>query len=256
MALGGSKTQLKEILLDLALYYKVNELRFRHDPRNRLQKAFYAKLIHKSDVVFDVGANVGQRTAIFSRLAQVVVAFEPQAECIRHLKSRFRFARNVEIQPVALSDSEGEAIIYQSNSNTVSSMSEKFVDTVKPVFTDTTWDKPVTIHTKTLDQMIDIYGMPRFIKIDVEGFEINVLRGLSLPAPFISFEFLPLAMDEVEKCLARLHEISKDYVYDYCLGEDLDFVLPAHVDYETFVNEVMPTLKTAETFGDIYAILK
>ena len=43
---------------------------------------------------------------------------------------------------------------------------------------------------------------------------------------------------------------------DYCLGEDLEFVLPAHVNYETFVNEVIPNLETAATFGDIYAILK
>jgi FkbM family methyltransferase len=248
---------MKEMLVEAGLYYKVNEIRFRHDQRNRLQKAFYAKLIKKSDLVFDVGANVGQRTAIFSNLAHLVVAFEPQVECVRHLKSRFRFARNVEIQPVALSDSEGEAIIYQSSSNTVSSMSEKFVDTVgKTVFAEVNWDNRVTIQTKTLDQMIAIYGMPGFIKIDVEGFEINVLRGLSRPAPFLSFEFIPLAMDEVKKCLARLHEISNDYLYDYCLGEDLDFVLPRHVSYETFVNEVIPKLEMAETFGDIYAILK
>ena len=248
---------MKEMLLDAGLYYKVNEIRFRNDDRSRLQKVFYSKLIQKSDVVFDVGANVGQRTAIFSDLACLVVAFEPQAECVRHLKSRFRFKRNVEIQPIALSDSEGEAVIYQSSSNTISSMSEKFVKTVgKTVFADENWDKSITIRTRTLDQMIALYGMPALIKIDVEGFEINVLRGLSRPAPFLSFEFIPLAMDEVKKCLARLHEISGDYLFDYCLGEDLDFVSPAHVNYETFVKDVVPKLETAASFGDIYAILK
>jgi FkbM family methyltransferase len=248
---------MKEMLVDTGLYYKVNEIRFRHDDRSRQQKAFYAELIKKSDVVFDVGANVGQRTAIFSDLARLVVAFEPQAECLRHLKSRFRFKRNVQIQPVALSDSEGEAVIYQSSSHTISSMSEEFVNTVgKTVFADAKWDRQISIKTSTLDQMIARYGMPGFIKIDVEGFELNVLRGLSQPAPFLSFEFIPLAMDEVKKCLARLQEISADYLYDYCLGEDLDFVLPAHVNYDTFVNEVIPKLETAATFGDIYAILK
>ena len=251
------KKLIKELLLDVGLYYKVNAFRFRHDARNRSQRTFYANVIRKTDVVFDVGANVGQRSEIFSQLAAQVVAFEPQAECIRHLKSRFRFRRNVEIQPVALSDSEGEAVIYQSSSNTLSSMSEKFVDTVgKSVFTEANWDNRVTIHTRTLDQMIDVYGTPGFIKIDVEGFEINVLRGLSRPAPFLSFEFTPLAMDEVKKCLARLHEISENYLYDYCLGEDLDFVLPEHVNYQTFVNEIIPKLESAGTFGDIYAILK
>jgi FkbM family methyltransferase len=251
------KKLIKDVLLHLSLYYKVNAWRFRHDTRNRSQKAFYSTVIQKSDLVFDVGANVGQRTAIFSDLARLVVAFEPQAECLRHLKSRFRFKRNVQLQPVALSDSEGEAVIFQSSSHTISSMSEEFVNTVaKTVFADDTWDQRATINTRTLDQMIALYGMPGFIKIDVEGFEINVLRGLSHPAPFLSFEFIPVAMNEVKKCLARLHEISEDYLYDYCLGEDLEFVLPAHVNYETFVNEIIPRLETAATFGDIYAILK
>ena len=93
-----------------------------------------------------------------------MVAFEPQAECLRHLQSRFRFKRNVQIQPVALSDSEGEAVIYQSSSHTISSMSEEFVNTVaKTVFADDTWDQRATINTRTLDQMIALYGMPGFI---------------------------------------------------------------------------------------------
>ena len=139
----------------------MNAWRFRHDTRNGLQKAFYSTVIQKSDLVFDVGANVGQRTAIFSDLARLVVAFEPQAECLRHLQSRFRFKRNVQIQPVALSDSEGEAVIYQSSSHTISSMSEEFVNTVaKTVFADDTWDQRAIINTRTLDQMIALYGMP------------------------------------------------------------------------------------------------
>ncbi len=251
------KRFVKEILLGAGLYYKVNAYRFGHDQKNTSQKAFYSTIIGRDDLVFDVGANVGQRAAIFSELARTVVAFEPQAECVRHLRSRFRFKRNVKIEPVALSEERGEAVIYESSAHTVSSMSPKFIESVgKKVFQDETWDEKVVVHTKTLDQMIELYGLPRFIKIDVEGFELNVLNGLSRPVPMLSFEFIPLALDEVEKCLSRLNEISADFLYDYCLGEKLDFVLREHVDYETFSRDVLPELERAPSFGDIYAINK
>ena len=251
------KRFLKKILLGLGLYHKVNAYRFGHDQRNISQKAFYSTIIGHDDLVFDVGANVGQRAAIFSELARTVVAFEPQAECVRHLRSRFRFKRNVEIQPVALSEAAGEAEIYESSAHTVSSMSPKFIESVgKKVFKDETWDRKVVVKTGTLDQMIEVYGLPRFIKIDVEGFELNVLKGLSHPVPLLSFEFIPIAIDEAKQCIDKLNEISADYLYDYCLGENLDFVLPDHVDYETFSRDVLPELESAASFGDIYAILK
>lgn len=251
------KTSLKELLLDVGLYYKINGYRFRHDQRNISQIAFYSRIIGRDDLVFDVGANVGQRAAIFSDLARTVVAFEPTAECVRHLRSRFRFQRNVEIQPVALSEAEGEAIIYQSSAHTVSSMSPAFIENVgKKVFKDETWDGKVAVKTRTLDQMIDLYGLPRFIKIDVEGFELSVLKGLSRSVPILSFEFIPIAIDEAKQCLEKLNEISADYLYDYCLGENLDFVLREHVDYQTFSRDVLPELERAASFGDIYAILK
>lgn len=257
MTESAPKRLLKNILLKAGLYYKINRLRFPHDQRNISQKAFYAKLLDADDLVFDVGANVGQRAAIFAELAGMVIAFEPQAECVMHLKSRFKSKPNVKIEQLALSDTVGEAVIYESSSSTVSSMSPKFIEEVgKKVFKEDTWQREVSVRTDTLDRMILRYGMPHFVKIDVEGFELNVLKGLSQVVPLLSFEFTPLAIDEVQKCVSRLNRISPDYLYDYCLGEDLDFVLPEHADFDTFVRTVLPELEQAGSFGDIYAIMR
>jgi len=250
------KRFLKRILLGVGLYYKVNSIRFRRDQRSASQQAFYASLIRKSDLVFDVGANVGQRAEIFSRLAAKVVAFEPQAECVKHLKSRFMFKRNVEIVQIALSEAAGQAVLYESSDQALSSLSPKFIENFGRKVFQETWDRKVTVRTGTIDQMIDIYGMPQFVKIDVEGWELSVLKGLSRPVPFMSFEFTPLIIDEAKKCVARLNEISANYLYNYCLGENLDFVQPAHVDYQTFSRDVLPRLERTGLFGDIYAIMK
>jgi len=249
------KALVKDLLLKAGVYYNINQIRFRHDQRNISQKAFYATIIGNDDLVFDVGANVGQRSAIFSQLAKMVVAFEPQPQCITHLRSRFKFKSNVKIEPIALSATGGDAIIYQSSSHDLSSMSSEFIQKVgKQLFSKETWDRTITIPTKTLDQMIALYGVPRFIKIDVEGFELSVLNGLSCPVHMLSFEFTPLIIDEATKCVERLHEISANYLFNYCLGEELDFVLPDHVDYTTFSQNVLPDLKWARSFGDIYAV--
>ena len=251
------KALLKNLLLKAGVYYKINELRFRHNQRDVSQKAFYATIIGNDDLVFDVGANIGQRSAIFSQLAGMVVAFEPQPLCLTHLRSRFKFKSNVKIEPIALSATEGDASIYQSSSHDLSSMSPEFIQNVgKQLFSKETWDATITIPTKTLDQMIATYGVPSFIKIDVEGFELSVLNGLSWPVHMLSFEFTPLIITEATRCIERLHEISANYLYNYCLGEELDFVLPDHVDYKSFSQSVLPDLEGARSFGDIYAVMR
>jgi|ERR1051326_400314 FkbM family methyltransferase len=251
------KALLKDLLLKVGAYYKINEIRFRHNHRDVSQKAFYATIIGPDDLVFDVGANVGQRSAIFSQLARMVVAFEPQPQCLTHLKSRFKFKPNVRIEPIALGATDGEAIIYQSSSHDLSSMSPEFIQNVaKQLFSKETWNETITVPTRTLDQMIASYGVPHFIKIDVEGFELNVLNGLSCPVQILSFEFTPLTTNEAKRCVDRLHQISANFLYNYCLGEELDFVLPDHVDYQTFSNNVLPGLEGAPSFGDIYAVMR
>jgi FkbM family methyltransferase len=251
------KNVLRESLLDLGLYHKVNNFRFRNDARNKAQKEFYARVIKPEDLVFDVGANIGQRSEIFAQLAQKVIAIEPQPNCIRHLKSRFWLNRRVVIQEVALGDKAGEATMWQSDSPGISSMSRRFIDTMgRGVFRDEKWDKEITVAIKTLDDLINTFGVPAFMKIDVEGYELKVLQGLSVPVPLISFEHSPEMIDEARDCAQRLQEISTDYRYNYCLGENLDFVLDKHVDFDTFVNKTLTEICAHNTFGDVYAIIE
>jgi FkbM family methyltransferase len=250
------KELLKELLLDVGLYYKINGYRFRHDQRNTSQKAFYSTILSRDDLVFDVGANIGQRAEIFSELSRRVIAFEPQAVCIRHLKSRFAFRSNVVIERIALSDVEGETEIYESTSHTLTSMSHKFIDSVSQgMFKDYQWKPAVLVKTKSLDQMIATYGLPRLIKIDVEGYELNVLNGLSHPVRWVTFEYTPGLLDETEKCVRRMNQISGRYLFNYCLGENLSFVLAEHIDFSTFVDAVLPQVRAQGQFGDIYAVL-
>ena len=60
------------------------------------------------------------------------------------------------------------------------------------------------------------HGLPCYVKIDVEGFETNVLRGLHRPVPYLSFEVnLPEFKPEGLECVELLRRLAADGKFNY-----------------------------------------
>ena len=156
-----------------------------------LQLAF-RPLIAPGSLVFDVGANKGELTAVFSQLGAKVVSVEPNPALAEHLRRRFRRALVVE---AAVGSNEGTTTLHlgiDSGHSTVSGR-WKVVAKGRDRFSGSTVPVPVT----TLDALIERYGTPAFVKIDVEGNELAVLRGLSKPVQALCFEYQCLLLDEL-----------------------------------------------------------
>ena len=219
------------------------------------------KIIRKDDLVFDVGANIGDKADHFIKHGAAVVCFEPQPDCIIALNDRFLNNKSVQVVPKGLADKDGVLTLSVcSSAPTISTFSEKWKI---GRFADYTWDKKLEVEITTLDKAILQFGKPRYIKVDVEGYEISVLSGLSQAVDFISFEFTSEFVDDACCCIDILHEIGFDQ-FNFVLEEGDAFQVEEWTDASIFkkILRKMPDVYFRKFFfkdlfwGDIYASTK
>lgn len=220
---------------------------------------FFAQFIRPGDVCFDVGANLGSRIAIFLRLGASVVAVEPQENCVAYLRARYGRDRRVTVIAKGLDTREGERqITISSNDSRMSSMSPEWMDTLLTntgLDLSSQWDTTVTVPVTTLDRLIETYGRPAFCKIDVEGFEYQVLSGLSSAIPAVSFEFHRVYPDNFRRCITHLLALG-EYRFNYCAAETFTFALPGWVSGQQLIDQLTQDSSAMPGSGDIYARLR
>lgn len=221
---------------------------------------FYSQFVEKGDLCFDIGANLGSRTEVFLRLGAKVVAVEPQYICMRKLEKKYGRNKNVFLIQKAISDKEGEEELMVSNSHIVSSMSKRWIESLKAsdmFFISTSafqWQKSVKVKVTTLDKLIEDYGKPSFCKIDVEGYEYEVLKGLSKSVGIISFEFTPtpefiLSAINTIKHLSGIGNVR----FNYSLGSFMSLELKEWVGPKEISNILLTLPQKTSFSGDILA---
>src|SRR5436853_2229374 len=197
--MGETWRTLRGVLRSLRIYYGDGEHRAAMD-------RLYRQFIRPGDLVFDVGAHVGDRTAAFRRLGARVVAVEPQPLLVKTLKLLYGGDRSVVLEPIAVGREEGELVLKLNLDNpTVSTASDAFIRAAQraPGWQHEQWIDRISVPMLTLDALIARHGMPAFIKIDVEGFEAEALAGLTHPPAALSFEFTTIQGEIALLCLER-----------------------------------------------------
>lgn len=192
-------------------------------------RRWYAPLVAPGDLVFDVGAHLGDRTAAFSALGARVVAVEPNPSLVPWLRRLVGHRSGVVIVPCAAGPSVGSASLAVSPANpTVSTLDRGWTERIprtNPGFRGVRWDEEVEVPVTTLDALIRQYGEPRFCKVDVEGFEDRVLAGLSRPLEALSVEFVAGSLDVAKACVGRLASLGS-YEFNAAAGETRRFIFP------------------------------
>jgi FkbM family methyltransferase len=237
------------VVRSLRIYYGNRQ---RRDAMERL----YRRFVRPGDLVFDVGAHVGDRVAAFRRLGARVVAVEPQPALRTTLKLLHGRDRAVAIEPVALGRVGGSVELRLNLDNpTVSSASADFIRAAAdaPGWKGQAWTRTITVPMTTLDALIARHGVPAFIKIDVEGFEAEVLAGLSRPVAALSFEFTTIqravAAAAIDRCVALGYAS-----FNAALGESQTLV-HQHWLAAPQIAQWLAGLSDAANSGDVYALV-
>ncbi|MGB4864630.1 MAG: FkbM family methyltransferase [Hyphomicrobium sp.] len=218
--------------------------------------ALYARFIKPSDLAFDIGAHVGDRVSSFRRLGARVVALEPQPLLQRALHLIHGRDPAVILVPAAVAAERGLSTLHVNTRNpTVSTLSSAFLVEADGAegWQGQSWDTTLTVPVVTLDRLIATFGPPAFIKIDIEGYEDEALRGLTQPVPALSFEFTTIARDVAQRCLEMLMSLG-DYRFDVALGESQTLTFGRWITAAE-MSKYLELLPHAANSGDVYVVL-
>jgi FkbM family methyltransferase len=237
------KLHIQRMLQRAGLYHRlrtssIHDLYWRISGKHWIQARekqldFYRRLLTElrpGDLVLDIGANEGFKTDLFLRLGARVVAVDPDEtnqSILRERFARLRFVRRpVVIVGKAVSDSSSlETMWIDGPGSAVNTLSQKWAIALNANkarhshgHSGLEFTRQKTVETTTVEQLMSAYGVPIFIKIDVEGYELNVIRGLQRPVPYLSFEVnLPEFRSEGLQCVEILGRLAVAGKFNYAV---------------------------------------
>lgn len=232
------------------------EVYYGDQPRDDAMDRLYERFVPRGGLAFDIGSHVGDRIASFRRVGARVVALEPQPDCAEAISVLYRDDADVALVRSACGPAAGSLTLHVNSANpTVTTASADFVKAADGAggWEGQVWDREIEVPVTTLDVLIATHGAPDFIKIDVEGFEADVLRGLSRPVAALSFEFTTIQRDVALQCLDIVAALGK-YRFNIALGESQSLTFAGPVPPEEMAAHIRALPHEANS-GDIYAFL-
>ena len=217
---------------------------------NRQMRAFYGQFMGKGDLVFDIGAAVGEYAEVFCQLGARVVAVEPNPARCETLYKLSRI-RDIRVEGCAVGATAGAANLHLCDEANFSTLSDRWIDRAAEAGSQVKWLGDIEVPVTTLDTLSKRHGVPRFVKIDVEGFEEHVLGGMTFQPAGLSFEFSLYVREAAYRCL-RL-PVMEGYEFNAIAGRDLSFNHAQWMRAEQMVEWIRSVKDVNYEYGDIFA---
>ena len=176
-------------------------------------------------LIFDIGANIGRYSLTYAKDSEnTIISVEASPNTYNILKINMSPFTNVTALEYAVCNSKEPYItFYNCQSDTLSTLDINWLSSSDSRFGDHVGKfSPIQVKTITLDALIDKYGVPDMLKIDVEGAEEGVIRSLSKKVPILLFEWaaewkdsLKLAIDHLTSLGFTRFHVQKEDKYSY-----------------------------------------
>jgi len=245
-------TKIKQFSIVIGAYTLARQLSRRLRPQE--QRAFSADIaLYKSlslggALAFDIGANLGDKSEALLRNGARVIAFEPNPLVVRELRARCSAYESWTLVQAALGSGSKISILHAQEIHSQSSLAADWEDgNVIAHF---------AVPVVTLDAAIECFGLPDYCKIDVEGWELEVLRGLTQQIKLLSFEFHldDKGIRNARSCLELLAEFGPSRL-NLTLAEGAKFFFDEWVPLDEFLarfpGNLMESL-SGNAYGDIF----
>lgn len=213
----------------------------------------YSSFIRPGDIVFDIGANVGVYTEVFMRLGATVVAVEPNLECCKTIRRMADSNKRVIVETCAAGAAVGSTTLHICEDTAMSTVSPQWLEAVckSELHKDVKWLNVIQVPVKTLDVLAKQYGEPTFVKIDSEGFDDQVLVGMSFRPTALSFELNVNALDVALRCL-RSRVLRDGYIFNYTVGQAFRYGSKNWLNSEE-MRSIIENFNLGEEYGEVFA---
>jgi FkbM family methyltransferase len=253
-----------KILKALHLYTPIKRLKDNIQDRIRDNGEFdkemssmYGQFIKEGDLCFDLGAYNGNRTEQFLKLgAKQVITVEPTKYSYDKLKKKFAKESKIILLKVEIADKEGKQTMSLCSSSAFSTFEDSWVKEINtnPKLANLEWTGKEEIDMVSINNLIEQYGLPHFLKIDIEGYEEKAFSTLKYAIPMLSFEYLIKFPERTTNCIYYLCALG-DYEFNYSVGESMKLALPEWCNGVKILEELQKADQNV-IFGDVYCRLK
>ena len=216
---------------------------------------FVEQFVKPGTLVFDIGAHGGNYTINYLLMGARVIAVEPQANIIEILINKVLADKRIDfsmLTPICAACGDAPGVLQMTvykRCGLASLAPEKWSTSRMRTHLR---DEIVNVNVTTLDNLIGAYGVPDFLKVDVEYYEPEVFAGLTKPVPALCYEYTREQLDDSISVARHLQEIGN---YEFAYGFERD---APSVDWCNDIDAVFGELSKCGgvgLWGDMYARL-